>query len=315
VTISPIDGDNHVDAIVRLLSIAHPNYPLTVADHKEYKRFNDDMFRREWVAQDNSGHVCGYAIISQNHHEYTEGKYDIDLVVAPDKRRQGIGTRLLQELMETAAEQSAIGVRCYTDRTDAAGSEWAVKLGFERTLVCCDVVLDVSECQIPSTNTLAENAAALGIRVSTFAAEMDSDPDSARKFHALSTLIRRDIPGPDVLQDVPFEQFAKSLESPNRLGDAQFVAIRDGQWIGMSTLWRRDADDVLQTGATGVLREERGKGIAMLLKYHAVQYAKDRGAPQIITDNAEQNAPMRAINKKLRFVALPETWLMEKSLV
>ena len=314
-TISPIDGDSHVDAIVRLLSIAHPNYPLTVADHKEYKRFNDDMFRREWVALDDAGHVCGYAIISQNHHEYTEGKYDIELVVAPDQRRQGIGTRLLQVLMETAVEQSAIGVRCYTDRTDAAGSEWAVKLGFERTLVCCDVVLDVSECQIPSANTLADNAAALGIRVSTFADEMASDPSAPHKFHALSSEIRRDIPGPDVLEDVPFEQFLKSLDSPNRLGDAQFVAIRDGQWVGMSTLWRRGADDVLQTGATGVVREERGKGIAMLLKYYAVQYAKDRGAPQIITDNAEQNAPMRAINKKLGFVALPETWLMEKSLV
>ncbi len=273
------------------------------------------MFRREWVAQDDSGHVCGYAIISQNHHEYTEGKYDIDLVVAPDKRRQGIGIRLYNKLMATAAEQNAIGVRCYTDRTDAAGSEWAIKQGFERTLVCCDVVLDVESCKIPSMDALAKQAEALGIRVSNFAAEMDLDPDAAKKFHALSTLIRRDIPGPDVLQDVPFEQFAKSLESPNRLGDAQFVAIRDGRWIGMSTLWRRDADDVLQTGATGVIREERGKGIAMLLKYHAVQYAKDRGAPQIITDNAEQNAPMRAINKKLGFVALPETWLMEKSLV
>ena len=190
----------------------------------------------------------------------------------------------------------------------------ASSLGFERTLVCCDVVLDVSECQIPSVDALAENAAALGIRVTTFAAEMLSDPSAPHKFHTLSSEIRRDIPGPDVLEDVPYEQFVKSLDSPNRLGDGQFIAIRDGLWIAMSTLWRRGADDVLQTGATGVIREERGKGIAMLLKYHAVQFAKDRGAPQIITDNAEQNAPMRAINKKLGFVALPETWLMEKSL-
>jgi len=295
--------------------MAHPNYPLTVADHKEYRRFNDDMFRREWVVLDDAERVCGYAMISQNHHEYTEGKYDIELVVAPEVRRQGIGTRLYDELMATAEEQNAIGVRCYTDRTDAAGSEWAIKQGFERTLVCCDVVLNVESCNIPSMNALAVQVEALGIRVSTFAAEMDLDPDAAKKFHALSTLIRRDIPGPDVLEDVPFEQFAKSLESPNRLGDAQFVALRGDDWIAMSTLWRRGADDVLQTGATGVVRSERGKGIAKLLKYHAVHYAKRRGAPQIITDNAEQNAPMRAINQQLGFVALPETWLMEKSLV
>jgi len=313
-TIQAIEGDAYIDDIVEMLSLAHPQYPLTVADHREYKRFNEDMFLREWVAISDSGCVCGYATISQNHHEYTEGKYDIELVVAPGQRRQGIGMQLYQYLLATAAEQNAIGVRCYIDRTDLAGSTWASSLGFERTLVCCDVVLDVSECQIPSVDALAENAAALGIRVTTFATEMLSDPSAPHKFHTLSSEIRRDIPGPDVLADVPFEQFVKSLDSPNRLGDGQFVAIRDGLWIAMSTLWRRGADDVLQTGATGVVRSERGKGIAMLLKHYAVHYAKRRGAPQIITDNAEQNAPMRAINKKLGFVALPEAWLMEKSL-
>jgi GNAT superfamily N-acetyltransferase len=313
-TIHAIEGDAHIDAIVTLLSLAHPHYPLTVEDHREYKRFNEDMFCREWVAIDAAVSVCGYATISQNHHEYTEGKYDIDVVVASGHRGQGIGTQLYQRLLEIANEQNASGVRCYVDTTVDAGVNWASKRGFARTLVCCDVVLDVSQCQIPSADVLALKSDALGIRVSTFAAELQSDPDAPYKFHALSTEIRRDIPGPDVLEDVPFEQFVKSLESPNRLGDAQFIAIRDGKWIAMSTLWRRGADDVLQTGATGVVRNERGKGIAMLLKYHAVQYAKYRGAPQIITDNAEENAPMRSINRKLGFVALPETWLMEKAL-
>jgi GNAT superfamily N-acetyltransferase len=313
-TIQAIKGDAYIDDIVELLSLAHPHYPVTVADHREYKRFNEDMYLREWVALSDSGAVCGYATISQNHHEYTEGKYDIELVVTHPYRRKGIGMQLYQSMLAAAAEQNAIGVRCYIDTTDLAGSTWASGQGFERTLVCCDVVLNVGECQIPSVDALAINAIGLGIRVSTFAAEMESDPDAPRKFHALSSEIRRDIPGPDVLEDVPFEQFVKSLESPSRLGDAQFVAIREDEWIAMSTLWRRGADDVLQTGATGVVRSERGKGIAMLLKHYAVHYAKRRGAPQIITDNAEQNTPMRAINKKLGFVALPETWLMEKAL-
>jgi len=46
-TIVLVEGDAYSDAIVSLVSIAHPNYPLTVADHLEYKRFNEDMFRRE----------------------------------------------------------------------------------------------------------------------------------------------------------------------------------------------------------------------------------------------------------------------------
>ena len=313
-TIRDVTEPDDLNAIVALLNLANPSYPKTVADYLEYKRFNADLLHERWVALASDGGIAGYASLSQNHHEYTAGKYDFDLVVDPVSRGLGYGSALFQVIKQEAQKHNATGIRTYLNSADPAGIRFAEANGFVRTLVCCDVILDVAACAIPSLQALDEQAKVLGLRVSTFADEMQSDPNADQKFHALSTLIRRDIPGPDVLEDVPFEQFLKSLASPNRLGDAQFVAIRDDEWIAMSTLWRRGADDVLQTGATGVVRSERGKGIAMLLKHYAVHYAKRRGAPQIITDNAEQNAPMRAINKKLGFVALPEAWLMEKSL-
>ena len=313
-TIRDVVEPDDLNAIVALLNLANPSYPKTVADYLEYKRFNADLLHERWVVLAPDGGIAGYASLSQNHHEYTAGKYDFDLIVDPEYRGLGHGSALFDVIIQEAQKHNATGIRTYLNSADLAGIRFAEANGFVRTLVCCDVILDVAACAIPSLEVLDDMAAALGIRVSTFAAEMAADPDAPRKFHVLSTEIRRDIPGPDVLEDVPFQQFEKSLESPNRLGDAQFVAIRDGEWIAMSTLWRRGADDVLQTGATGVVRSERGKGIAMLLKHYAVHYAKRRGAPQIITDNAEENAPMRAINKRLGFVALPETWLMEKSL-
>ena len=39
-----IEGEAYIESVAQLLSMAHPNYPLTV-DDREYKRFNDDMFR------------------------------------------------------------------------------------------------------------------------------------------------------------------------------------------------------------------------------------------------------------------------------
>ena len=306
--------EDPLEPIIALLNQANPHYPQTIADYLEYRRFNADMLHVQWVAVSPTGDTLGYACLSQNHHEFTPGKYDFDIIVDRKARGGGIGGMLLETIYSEARMHNAIGIRTYMDTSEPSGKRFAEKHGFERTLVSCDVILDVPSCTVPTPESLDEMAAALDIRVSTFAAEMTADPDAPRKFHALSTEIRRDIPGPDVLEDVPFEQFVKSLDSQNRLLDAHFVAIRDGEWIAMSTLWRRGADDVLQTGATGVVRSERGKGIAKLLKHHAVNYAKRRGAPQIITDNAEQNAPMRAINQQLGFVALPETWLMEKAL-
>ncbi len=53
---------------------------------------------------------------------------------------------------------------------------------------------------------------------------------------------------------------------------------------------------------TGVLPAYRGRGIAMALKLRAIEAAIARGCPLITTENHEDNAPMRAINRKIGFV-------------
>ncbi len=54
-----------------------------------------------------------------------------DVVVAPEFRRQGIGTRLMDQVVRWAREHGLPGVRLETQDTNAPACHWYAKYGFE----------------------------------------------------------------------------------------------------------------------------------------------------------------------------------------
>ena len=91
--------------------------------------------------------------------------------------------------------------------------------------------------------------------------------------------------------------------------EAYFIAIRDGRYVGESSLGTEGTDPgVIYQQLTAVRRDERGKGIAMVLKLAAVDYAKTNGFREIRTWNASLNRPMLAINEALGFAKQP-AWI------
>jgi len=316
IALRPIDiaTDPAFPAAMAILDTGRPWYPETPEDHWEFRRLHECMPQLDAVAEDAGGTVVGWVSVSQNRNEFVPGKHHVDIAVAPQWRRRGIGQALLDRAEEVVRSLEGTGMIAWVDRQDPAWTAWAQARGFACTQALSDVVLDPSVAVIPEDAAIDAAARNAGIRIATIAELDPVDPEARRKFHALSEEVKHDIPSPDPLPPVAYEDFLKRFDSPLRIPEAQFVALRGDDWIGMTTLWRRGADAVLQTGITAVVRGERGKGIATLLKWHAVRYARSTGAPHILTDNAEENAPMRAINSRLGFTPLPGTWRMERSL-
>ena len=114
----------------------------------------------------------------------------------------------------------------------------------------------------------------------------------------------------DPLTKPTFEHWQKTvLENPNLLPDAWFIALDGDRYVGESTLLKSRADpNVLYTGATGILREYRRRGIALALKLRAIRYAKSVSCPQIRTWNETNNRAMLSINEALGFVKQP-AWI------
>ena len=96
--------------------------------------------------------------------------------------------------------------------------------------------------------------------------------------------------------------------------EAHFIAIVDGRFVGVTSLWRSLAEkDKLHTALTGVVRGLRRKGIATALKVRAVEFARDQEARVIRTEN-EENNPMYDLNVRLGFRPVPAWWTYRKEL-
>ena len=93
------------------------------------------------------------------------------------------------------------------------------------------------------------------------------------------------------------------------IGGGTLIALDGGRVVGFAGLVRRAADPLLaEHGFTGVAATHRGRGIATLLKRSQIAWAARSGYRELMTATQFDNAPMRAINDRLGYEALP-AWI------
>jgi mycothiol synthase len=235
--------------------------------------------------------------------------------VAPAFRRQGLGTRLAEEVERFAATN---GVRWV--EAEVLERNLPFSLPFFRQRGYVELERYRTSVQTPSTvdlSRLTELWSRLegeGIEIVAFPV-IDS-PRARDELHRLTVQIWRDMPHePHVdWQDPSPESFRRSIfERRSVLLDAFFVA-RDGERIvALSYLARRPDGDV-EVGDTGVLRDYRRRGIARALKLMVTRYATEHRIERVHTDNRTDNVGMLAINRELGFVPAEQIVIVEKTL-
>lgn len=264
--------------------------------------------RPKWVAENEDGLVIGYAHAWRA--PWSEpGTLLQTVVVHPEKRGNGVGRALYDALLRWSVEVKASRLISHIRENDQEGVAFAERRGYIKERHTFESVLDPFAFD---NDKLFESIKAVeqsGIRFVTLAEEPGEA--SERKLHELYKVTHLDIPG--FSGDFPwFEEWKKwSIEQPGVRPEWIHIAKDGGRYVGVVTLQQNEQTQAMYHEYTGVLREYRGRRIALALKMLGIQTARACAVPYLKTHNDSMNGPMLHINRDLiGFRAEPGTYKM-----
>mgnify|MGYP001574575271 CR=1 FL=1 len=149
--------------------------------------------------------------------------------------------------------------------------------------------------------------------------QLGDTEDAQRKLYILNDTTAMAVPGSD---GEPcwdsFEDFRKSVcESDWYKPGGQFVAIdtASGAWAAMCAITRFEGNDYANTLHIGVDMPYRGRKLGQAVRVLALRYARDVLKAHLVrTTHNSENLPALAIDRKLGYVQIRGTYLMEKML-
>jgi GNAT superfamily N-acetyltransferase len=316
ITIRPFEPtDADYEAFAALVWAVWPEYRDTVEElrHRDETRDRELFFERFLVESEDS--IVASGLCCEPWWSVQPGKYYVAIEVHPDHRRQGIGMALYNHLMRQLAEHEPAKLLSSTREDCADGVRFLTQRGFKQVMRYPISHLDVAGFDPKPFAKKVAQVEASGVNILPLAEIATVWSDWKQRLYELGWEIAQDVPSPDPLTKQPFDVFqTRVLGAPDFDPQAWFIALEGDQWVGMSNLWLPKGDpDKIYTGLTGVVRSHRRRGIATAAKLRGIDYAKQRGAKIIETDN-EENNPMYFLNLALGFEPQPAMIDFEKQI-
>lgn len=264
--------------------------PFTAAElAREDAEMPPGSIKEQIVAATPSGDVIGYA----RAHRYPNtkaGKFYIYLVVDPAVRGQGAGAALLGAIERFARAHGADYLLGDVRDNDPASLAFMERRGYSVQRHSFYSVLDLTAWDPARFAGVSEQVRAGGIEIIATEAE--------REVYELMSHTMTDLPGYEAQSFMTFETWRSAFRKP----ESHIIAAAEGdRFVGVTILERMD-DGSYYTPHTSVLKEYRGRQIALALKLAAVDYARSQGAQSMSTGNDSLNAPMLAVNRRLGYV-------------
>jgi GNAT superfamily N-acetyltransferase len=305
-------------AYVAIGNRCYPEYAWSLASarHEEASWTDPKFFRARWMLDDDRGNAVAFVLLHHQRGYFDAARYRCEINVDPDHRRRGYGSAPFERAVAAARERDGRLVIGTAKESMSESVAFLTKRGCVERQRAWESRLDIDAFDLAKFKDAEPRVAKQGVRITTLTDEMRRDRDAAlRGAYEIVELCRADIPSADRATKHSFVSFVSELEGPDSLHDGFFLAVVDGEYVGVSDLWRDSGNPAgLYQGLTGVAPAHRGKGIAMALKLQTVKYARANGKKLIKTWNDTRNLPMLRINEAMGFARQPAWIEFEKRL-
>ena len=292
------------DDLPRAARLVVDAYPHRAHEPRLWNIASDPNEARHWVVGDDAtSELAAFLALSQG--ERT--KFRLDLVVDPAHRNQGLGTQLLDWLVERAQTLGATSLQARPYSTEAIALRMLERRGFRETMRMTGLVLDdVTSVQLDPLDRLLHNLERHGVRITTLARELATDSDAWTKLRDTNQAAYVGWPDPDPSPnneppkpESP-DEFRRRAERFGMINNACFIAVGASNYLGYSALTAVDpARGQAGSGGTAVRPEHRGAGIATALKACTIRWAQDNGYRTLATSSG--NPAMIRVNGKFGF--------------
>lgn len=240
----------------------------------------------------------------------------IDLLVRPERRRQGIGRRLYADLEPVARAAGVKMLHVGVPDEDTGSRAFAEQQGFRERWHFLKMHLNLETFDDRPYDELLARLQGEGFRFTSME-ELGNTEEAQRKLYALNDATDADVPGREGEHSwSSFEDFQKrvcQMDWYRPGGQKVVIDTATGEWVAMSAISR--FEDHAYNLHTGVDRRYRGRKLAQAVKVTALRYAREVLKVNVVyTDHNHMNLPMIAIDRKLGYFVKREALVMRKVL-
>lgn len=308
-----VETREHVEEAARLATLARPNMPITAEDIDEIWASTD--YEKPWIRQlaMDGGRAAASMVGIYAYWISVPGAYYIACLVDP-RGPISVFEKGMARMLDWATAQSPASIHWY-GRSDWHGQvEFMERSGFVLGQRNPESRLLLNDFASAEGHLAIERLRKEGIEFCTYADFITAHSDDWREIlFEFESEILRDVPMPGGKIELTERNFDSFHTSNERNRSTMWLALDGGSPVALSVIALNKVDpSIASTGLTGCRRTHRRRGLATALKTLALERAKERGAKEVWTDNAETN-PMFQLNLQLGFRPVVDQLLYVRS--
>ena len=294
VEVRPVESDADLELSVAIYNTVSPARAVSLTDVRSYREaVPEQQGFLAWLGGEAIGE--GLAALEPQHRHQDVARASVS--VLPARRRRGVGSALYRAVSAWAAERGKNALEVWVQDDDPDGLAYAAPRGFVEVARDARLALDLASIEEPAVEPPP------GIEIVTWAEQ----PELAPGMYEVALEAYPDVPGEEESAMESFEDWlAHDLGGSGDRPEATFVALAGDEVVGYAKFHLSDARPRVAThDLTGVKRAWRGHGIASALKAAEIAWAKRAGYERLETANELRNAPIRHLNERFGYRAIP----------